>query len=652
MEAKSILEKNREVSGSRNGVRRASARRLGVASILATLLSLTTCLTFASTGAYAAGRIPTLGAASPYAILGVSSGTSTGLSTITGDLGLTSSGSSGASISSGTSGLLGTGPLSGLGSLVGTATGETVTSARAAASAERAAANAFQMLAGETPTHVLSGAVLNDATLPPGVYAVAGSAEIAGRLLLDARGNQNAEFVFQIPSDLTTAVGARVILGAGVRASNVIWQVGDATDLASATNFAGTILSERSISLGSGSTLVGRALSLTSVVNLANDSIALPPIAAVGAVASKVVAASGGVAIPATPVRVSNHAGVGPSLGIGAKVSLPHLSLQSLGVPTLTLPTIPTIGSSIPVPSNSAGVAGRSLGLPFIPFGMIGIPELAVPVLELPTLPVADLTPPPVSAPTAALPFSATPVTAQSFALPLIPLGAIGVPALAVPTLGLPTLPISGLSLPTASAPTVSAPVALSSVPATGALSLPLSGISPQVPTLPSSAPSGVTLPGASTSPSSSSNVPTSNALPLPLSGISIPHLTSPLSTTSPLNSPSGGLSLPALNLPSITSGGVALPHLSVTPEISSGNSALVHPRVKESSTHASASPHSKSAAGASSARSATIPVGAPQTGFGGLASSNPQLIAAIGAFLLAMCAGTLALRSRRLQRG
>jgi hypothetical protein len=642
MVTKSLLAKDRKSNGSHKG---AHFVRVATRSIIAALLGATMLVAFAGTGAYAVGIIPTLGAASPYVILGAASSASAGLSNVTGDLGLTSSTSTGASASSVSSGLLGTGLLSsgGLlaGSLLGGVSGATTTNNSAAALAEGAAAQAYQVIDGESPTHALSGGVVRSVMLSPGIYAVAGSLQLAGRVVLDARGDSGADFIFQIPSDLTTSRGAQIVLGAGAEASNVVWQVGGGADLAPATSFAGTILSKGSITLGSGSKLVGRALSLAGAVNLTDDSNALPLVGAVVSAAGSAASAGASVAVPTTLVRATNGVSEAtPSIGTGARISLPLSSVHGLDLSTPNLSKIPGAGSSI---LGAGGVpTGLSVALPFIPLQGIGVPALAVPTLGVPTIPIANLGLPGTDAPTA-LP-SASLSAAPAVGLPFIPLQGIGVPALAVPTLGVPTIPIASLGLPAVGVPTATLPnVTSAAVP-----SLPLSGIPLPALTLPSSVPSSVTLPGVS----APASAPGLSTLPLPLSGISLPQLTSPSALT-PSGTPLPQLALPALTLPSISSGSLRLPALSVTPSTSIGSGKIVHPRVKESSSaHSSAAPHAKSSASSAPASSTTIPVGAPQTGFGGMAGSDPQLLVVFGALLLALCAGSLAIRSRRIQHG
>ena len=648
----SLSTGNREVDGSSKASRAKGVYCIGGRTFIASLLGVATLALFASASAYAAGFVPPLGAAAPYAILGVSPGTNTGLSNITGDLGLTlststSAGASSSPASSG-SGLLGSGLLSGVGtlagSLLGSVNGATIVSRAAASVAEGAAASAYQAVANETPTHVISGSVPNGATLTPGVYTVSGPLELVGRLLLSARGAASPDFIFQIPSNLTTAPGARVLLGAGVQASNVLWQVGGVSALSPGTSFVGTILSNGPITLGLGSELLGRALSLTGDVNLDSDSISVPPVGAVvdaaanaAASATKLAARATGVAdVPATP-RV--HA--------GALVALPLTTLHPLTMLTQTLTNVSTVGSS----TSGNGSVAVPAALPFIPLSAIGVPEL-----EIPNVPTVG----------AALPSSGAVAPLTNVFFPLTGIGA-GLPTSMVPMLQVPGVPSSGTSAPTSGA---TAPIGLPTLPLAGLptpSSIPLSliglpsltaptstsapagtpsppGISLPALTLPSSVPSGVVLPGVTAPSNSASSAPASNPLPLPLplSGISLPRL----------SSPSSALSLPALTLPTLTTPGVALPRLSSGSSTATSPGKLVHPQVKgsPSTNHLASTSHAKSSTSSASAKGSKMPVGAPQTGFGGAAGASLDL--ALLAFVLALCAASFAIRTRRLQRG
>jgi hypothetical protein len=129
---------------------------------------------------------------------------------------------------------------------------------------------------------VAGGAVLTadigGQTLPAGVYKTTSaqpSLGITGNLTLT--GNASSVFIFQIVSTLTTAAGnSQVILGPGVQAKNVFWQVGSSATLGSTTLFQGDIMALASISLGTGATLNGRALARNGAVTLLSNPVNVP----------------------------------------------------------------------------------------------------------------------------------------------------------------------------------------------------------------------------------------------------------------------------------------------------------------------------------------------------------------------------------------
>src|SRR6202030_1363469 len=68
----------------------------------------------------------------------------------------------------------------------------------------------YNTLAGMSVTKVLTGTDLGGLTLTPGVYFFANSAQLTGPLTLNAQGESNAVWVFQIGTTLTTASGSVV----------------------------------------------------------------------------------------------------------------------------------------------------------------------------------------------------------------------------------------------------------------------------------------------------------------------------------------------------------------------------------------------------------------------------------------------------------
>ena len=76
----------------------------------------------------------------------------------------------------------------------------------------------------------------------PGVYKRSSSLLLTGDATLDAQGDADAVFIFQIGSTLTTASNSRVLLTGGAQACNVFWQVGSSATLGTNTTFRGTIM--------------------------------------------------------------------------------------------------------------------------------------------------------------------------------------------------------------------------------------------------------------------------------------------------------------------------------------------------------------------------------------------------------------------------
>ncbi len=138
------------------------------------------------------------------------------------------------------------------------------------------ALTAYNNLAGRLCNSDLTDQDLGGMTLQPGVYCFDTSAQLTGDLVLDALGDANAVWVFQIGSTLTTASGASVDIINDGQALNVFWQVGSSATLGTTTRFSGNIVADQSISLDTGAGLLGRALALHGAVTM--DTNGSPPI--------------------------------------------------------------------------------------------------------------------------------------------------------------------------------------------------------------------------------------------------------------------------------------------------------------------------------------------------------------------------------------
>jgi type VI secretion system secreted protein VgrG len=208
-----------------------------------------------------AASAPSLGQAESFAVLGGSTVTNTGATAITGNLG----------VSPGTA-ITGFPP--------GTVTGGPFSNVPPATSAHSDLITAYNAAAAAPcpPANNLTGKVLGTSpgavTLAPGVYCFNSSAQLTGRLTLNAGGKTNAVFIFKIASTLTTATNSSVVVINGGQGTNVFWQVGSSATLGTGTAFTGNILALTSITLTTGASVSGRVLAINGAVTMDTNKVA------------------------------------------------------------------------------------------------------------------------------------------------------------------------------------------------------------------------------------------------------------------------------------------------------------------------------------------------------------------------------------------
>ncbi len=126
-----------------------------------------------------------------------------------------------------------------------------------------------------TPANSLSEE-LGGLTLIPGVYKTESSFLISsGDLTLDAQGDPDAVFIFQMGSTLTTISDTQVLLINNASPCNVFWQVGSSATIGTNSMFKGNILALSSITLTTGANLEGRALARNGAVTLDTNNVSL-----------------------------------------------------------------------------------------------------------------------------------------------------------------------------------------------------------------------------------------------------------------------------------------------------------------------------------------------------------------------------------------
>ena len=147
-----------------------------------------------------------------------------------------------------------------------------------AAQAQLYLTTAYLYTAGLPGGAVLPGD-MSGLTFTPGPYKTSSTVMLsAGNVTLDASGDVNAVFIFQIASTLTTIGNTRVVLAGGAQAKSVYWQTGGSATLGTNSIFKGTIMALQSTTLQTGATLQGRALARArnGTVTLDSNPITAP----------------------------------------------------------------------------------------------------------------------------------------------------------------------------------------------------------------------------------------------------------------------------------------------------------------------------------------------------------------------------------------
>jgi hypothetical protein len=218
---------------------------IGIVTVDAlTVSKITTCEApfIPSTGPYAS-----LGTASSFVFYtALGNVTNTGTSTITGDVG-TASGSN-----------------VGFSSITGTFHVADDTTSKAQIDLD----TAYTHLSGLTPTFAHGAIFGNGDTLTSGIYYHGAAASMSGDLYLDAKGDPNNFFVFQIHGALAAAAASKIYLINSARVCNVYWVTTNGAISFGAGSIAkGTFIANAAVSMLSGGDLEGGLYSLIGAVS-------------------------------------------------------------------------------------------------------------------------------------------------------------------------------------------------------------------------------------------------------------------------------------------------------------------------------------------------------------------------------------------------
>jgi len=199
---------------------------------------------------------PSLGSAASFAVLGSSTVTCTGASTLTGDVGV-SPGSA----------------VTGFPAPCTDAGGGIHAADAVAVQAHHDAALAYAALVANPCNTNLTGQDLGGLTLAPGVYCFDSSAELTGTLNLTGAG----PWIFQIASTLTTASNSAVLINGSAASQGcspgVFWAVGSSATLGTGTQFQGLVLALISDTVTTGANVSGGVFALTGAVTLDTNMV-------------------------------------------------------------------------------------------------------------------------------------------------------------------------------------------------------------------------------------------------------------------------------------------------------------------------------------------------------------------------------------------
>jgi hypothetical protein len=126
------------------------------------------------------------------------------------------------------------------------------------------------------PTNEFMAGNLNGQTLTAGIWKWSSGVSITNGIVLDGGGDNCATFIFQIAQNLTVANSAIITLQNGAQAKNIFWVVaGSGAVLGTNVDFSGNILCKTLISVNTGGKVTGRLLAQTAVT-LNASTVSMP----------------------------------------------------------------------------------------------------------------------------------------------------------------------------------------------------------------------------------------------------------------------------------------------------------------------------------------------------------------------------------------
>jgi hypothetical protein len=111
-------------------------------------------------------------------------------------------------------------------------------------------------------------------TFWPGCFFAGAAITNSSELILDARGDANAEWIFLIGAAFAPAAASLVTFVGGIGSpANVYWAVTGATAVAAGGRMVGNIIGPAAIGFGAAATLQGRALTNSGAITMSANTI-------------------------------------------------------------------------------------------------------------------------------------------------------------------------------------------------------------------------------------------------------------------------------------------------------------------------------------------------------------------------------------------
>ncbi|MCU1688390.1 MAG: hypothetical protein JWN20_318, partial [Jatrophihabitantaceae bacterium] len=315
---------------------RSRNQRIAVAATAALTAIALLILSLVGSSAASAATAPGLGTASSFAVLGATQVTNAGITTVSGNLG----------VSPGTAVTGGPIVINGV-----------IHSADAVAlQAKNDALGAYTTAMNEVSTP-LASAELGGKIFPPGAYD-AGTLGLTGTLVLDGLNDPTSVFIFKSASDLITASNSVVTLVNGANACNVFWQVTSSATLGTNTVFAGTLLASTSVFAGFGTDVEGRLFANTGQVTLDTATVVLPRCGGVDTTTT--ITAAGPTTTVAGPATTETTTVAGSTTTVAGSTTTVAGPTTTVAGPTTTVagPTTTVAGSTTTVAGSTTTVAG------------------------------------------------------------------------------------------------------------------------------------------------------------------------------------------------------------------------------------------------------------------------------------------------------